>query len=99
MEQKHVPTVTSGSSHKVEKMSTLSQIEQGLKVIVVEFHKTVRVYGADKAGQHEAALYDDPTVKSAKRAKMVYTPYGLICIQTHGSIVVPLANVAFAKFE
>lgn len=70
-----------------------------LKVTVATFRDPIRSYGASITGEPERALYDDPTTRKSRQATMYYTELGLRCEQDYGTIIVPLANVAFVRLE
>lgn len=58
------------------------------------FHRVVK----SKTGEPETAFYAKDA-KPSRLAKMGYSPHGLICEQKGYYIIVPLANVVYAKLE
>jgi hypothetical protein len=77
-----------------------SKIMDGALVVKgAEFHRAIRSYGASIAGEPETALYEKGGAKPSRTAEMWYTPHGLVCKQRHGCIIIPLANVSYARFE
>jgi hypothetical protein len=85
---------------KLTNLQVEALIKNGIPVQCVEFHKTIRSYGQDRTGTPEMALYaPEPGLKRARTALMWYTAMGVVAKQAHGSVLIPLANVSFARFE
>lgn len=83
--------------NNLEELVTLLSIP----VSVAVFHRTVQSFGSNGiVGEPETAFYaPESKSKPSRTAKMYYTPHGLICEQKYGTVIVPLANVVFARVK